>query len=180
MIISGIVFEIISGAILSVVCFAVAWPLAMILSPANAASLSVYISVMSLSIFAGAMLAAASGIFVGFERMKLNSFTQILQAVVKTALGPLLIIIGFGVLGAVYATLASYFCRRHYCWYHSLFFLFRPLRKCKVGKCDVKKTLKPMLKFGLPLTFANIVIGVLPQVFAFTMAVYAGRGRHDG
>jgi O-antigen/teichoic acid export membrane protein len=31
-----------------------------------------------------------------------------------------------------------------------------------------------MLKFGVPLTVANIVIGVLPQVFAFTMAVYAG------
>jgi O-antigen/teichoic acid export membrane protein len=173
-IVSGIVFEIISGAVLSVVCFAIAWPLALILSPANAASLSVYISVLSLSIFAGAITAAAGGIFVGFERMKLNSFTQILQAIVKTALGPLLIVIGFGVLGAVYATLASYLAGAIIAGIIVYFSLFRPLRKCKVGKCDVKKTLKPMLKFGLPLTFANTVIGVLPQVFAFTMAVYAG------
>jgi ABC-type nitrate/sulfonate/bicarbonate transport system permease component len=49
---------------------------------------------MSLSIFAGAVLAAASGVFTGFERMKLNSLTQILQAIVKTALGPLLIVLG--------------------------------------------------------------------------------------
>jgi O-antigen/teichoic acid export membrane protein len=45
-IVSGIVFEIISGAVLSVVCFAVAWPLAWILSPENVANLSVYISVL--------------------------------------------------------------------------------------------------------------------------------------
>jgi len=173
-IVSGIVFEIISGAVLAVVCFVVAWPLALILSPANAASLSVYISVLSLSIFAGAILAAAGGIFVGFERMKLNSFTQILQAIVKTALGPLLIVIGFGVLGAVYAALSSFLTGAIVASLIVYFSLFKPLRKSKVGKCDVFRTLKPMLKYGLPLTMANIVIGVLPQVFAFTIAVYAG------
>jgi O-antigen/teichoic acid export membrane protein len=31
-----------------------------------------------------------------------------------------------------------------------------------------------MLQYGLPLTASTIVIGVLPQVFAFFMAVYAG------
>jgi O-antigen/teichoic acid export membrane protein len=66
-IVSGIVFEVISGVILSLVCFVVAQPLASILSPDKAGELSVYISIMSLSIFAGAIIAAASGIFVGFE-----------------------------------------------------------------------------------------------------------------
>ena len=84
--------------ILSVICFAVAQPLALILSSKNSANLSVYISIMSLSIFAGAIFSAASAVFTGFERMKLNSFTQIIQAIVKTALGPLLVIVGFGVV----------------------------------------------------------------------------------
>jgi O-antigen/teichoic acid export membrane protein len=129
---------------------------------------------MSISVFAGAILAAAGGIFVGFERMKLNSFTQILQAVVKTAIGPLLIVLGFGVLGAVYAALASVLAGGVVAILIVYFLLFRPLRKCKVGKCDVKQTLKPMLRFGLPLTVSSIVVGVLPQIFVFTMAVYAG------
>jgi stage V sporulation protein B len=173
-IISGIIFEIVSGAILSIVCFAIAWPLAMILSPANATRLSIYISVMSLSIFAGAILAAVSSIFVGFERMKLNSLTSILEAVVKTALGPLLIIVGFGVLGAVYATLASFLSGAVIASLIVYFYLFKPLRKTKVGKCHLKKTLRSMLNYGLPLTVSNIVIGILPQVFAFTMVIYAG------
>jgi O-antigen/teichoic acid export membrane protein len=175
-IISGIIFEIISGVILSVVCFALAWPLAMILSPANAPRLSVYISVMSLSIFAGAVLAAAGGIFIGFERMKLNSLTAILQSVVKTAFGPLLIVIGFGVLGAVYATMASFLSGAVIAGFIVYFYLFRPIRKSKVGKFDIKKTLKPMLEYGLPLTVSSIMIGVLPQVIGFVMAVYAGIG----
>ena len=102
-IVSGMVFEIISGAVLSIVCFAIAWPLALIISPNDAASLSQYIAIMSISVFAGAIAAAASGIFVGYERMKLNSFVQVFAAIIKTALGPFLIVLGFGVLGAVTA-----------------------------------------------------------------------------
>ncbi|MCW4003195.1 MAG: oligosaccharide flippase family protein [Candidatus Bathyarchaeota archaeon] len=173
-ILSGVVFEVISGAVLSLVCFAVAQPLALILSAEKAGELSVYISILSLSIFAGALLAAAGGIFVGFERMKFNSFTQIFQAIVKTALGPLLIVLGFGVFGAVYATVGSALAGAAIAMLIVYFSFFRPLRKCKVGECDIKQTLKPMLKFGLPLTVSTIVVGVLPQVFAFSMAAYAG------
>ena len=164
-IISGVVFELISGAVLAMVCFAVAWPIAYILSPNDVGNLSVYISITSLSVFAGAILSAAGGIFVGFERMKLNSFTQVFQAVVKTALGPLLIVLGFGVLGAVYAATLSIVAGGIIGLLIVYFVLFRSLRKCKVGKCDVKQTLKPMLKFGVPLTVSSIAIGVLPLVF---------------
>lgn len=171
---SGIIFEIITGVILSLVCFGVAEPLAYLLSPSNAGNLTIYISIMSLSIFAGALINAASGIFIGFERMKLNSFTQILQAVVKTALGPLLIVIGFGVLGAIYAALFSFVLGGAIAMALVYFALYRTLHKCKVGKCDVTKTLKPMLSYGLPLTVSTTITGVLTQVFAFTMALYAG------
>jgi O-antigen/teichoic acid export membrane protein len=173
-IVSGVVFEVISGAILSLVCFAIAWPVALYLSPKDVGSLSIYISITSLSIFAGAILSAAGSIFVGFERMKYSSLTQILQAVVKTALGPFLIVLGFGVLGAIYAATISVVAGSVIAILIVYFVLFRPLRKCKVGKCDIKQTLKPMLKFGLPLTMSGIAIGVLPLVFAFTMAASAG------
>lgn len=173
-IVSGVIFEIISGIVMSLVCFAVAYPVALILSPNDVGNLSIYISITSLSVFAGAIFAAASGIFVGFERMKLNSLTQILQAVVKTAFGPLLILLGFGVLGAVYAATVSIVAGGVIAIIIVYFSLFRPLRKCKVGKCDVKQTLKPMLKYGVPLTASSIAIGVMPLFFSFSMAAYAG------
>ena len=174
--VSGIVFEIVSGSILSLVCFAVAQPVALILRPDNASVLSGYISLMSLSIFASAILAAATSIFVGFEKMKLNSFTQIFQAIMKTALGPLLVFLGFSVLGAVIAATVSIVAGGIVGILIVYLVLFRPLRKSKVGGYEVKRTLKPMLKYGIPLTVSGIVAGVLPQVFAFLMALYAGDG----
>ncbi|MCL2358644.1 oligosaccharide flippase family protein [Candidatus Bathycorpusculum sp.] len=173
-IVSGIVFEIISGIVLSLICFAIAWPLAYIISPQNAEALSLYIGIMSVSIFAGAIAAASGGVFVGYERMKLNSITQISQAIIKTALGPLLIIIGAGVLGAVVAAMVSMLAGGIIAVLLVYYILFRPLRKSKTGKCDIKQTLKPMLTYGLPLTASTIAAGVLPQVFSFVMAVYAG------
>jgi stage V sporulation protein B len=173
-IVSGVFFEVISGIFLSLVLFVTALPLALILSPGNATALSTYISIMSLSVFAGALTAAASGIFVGFERMKLNSVTQVFQSIVKTAIGPFLIVLGFGVLGAVYAAMGSIVAGGVVSILIVYYSFLRPLRKCKVAKCNIKRTLRPMLKYGLPLTMSTIVIGVLPQIFAFMMAIYAG------
>ncbi|MDR0372320.1 MAG: oligosaccharide flippase family protein [Nitrososphaerota archaeon] len=173
-IVSGIVFEILSGIALSLICFALAWPLAYIISPQNAEALSLYIGIMSISVFAGAIAAAAGGVFVGYERMKLNSFTQISQAIIKTALGPLLIILGIGVLGAVIAAMVSILAGGIIAILLVYYVMFKPLRKYKTGKCNIKQTLKPMLKYGLPLTASTIAAGVLPQVFSFIMAIYAG------
>ena len=176
-ILSGVVFEILIGALLALVSFALAQPLAYVLSatnPAYAPLLTNYIAIMSIAVFAGALLSAAGGIFVGFERMKLNSFTQIFQASIKTAVGPLLVILGFGVFGAIYAAMGAILAGGIVGIVIVYFALFRPLRKCKVGKCHIKATLKPLLSYGVPLTVANIAVGVLPLIFSFTMAIYAG------
>jgi O-antigen/teichoic acid export membrane protein len=173
-IVSGMFFEIIVGAVLALVCFAIAQPLAVILSPSNAASLTVLIAIMSISVFAGGILNASASIFVGFERMKLNSFTQILQAIVKTSLGPLLIVLGFGVFGAIYAAMGSILAGGVIAILIVYLTLFRQLRKDKVGKIEIKRTLIPMLKYGVPLTVSGIMVGVLPQIFAFMMAVNVG------
>jgi stage V sporulation protein B len=170
-IVSGTVFEIISGAILSAVCFIVADLLASFLRMPEA---SLPIAVMSLSIFAGAVLAAATNIFIGFEKMKFNSLTTVLQAVVKTAVGPLLVVFGFGVLGAVIGATLSFLIGAGIGIAIVYFVLFRPLDKVKTGRRDIRKILKPMLSFGVPLTVANTVIGVSPLLFTFLMAPIAG------
>ncbi|MCL2134570.1 MAG: oligosaccharide flippase family protein [Candidatus Bathyarchaeota archaeon] len=168
-VLSGIVFELVSGALLALACFAIAQPIAMILNRPDASPL---IALMSISIFASAVVSAGSAIFVGFEKMKLNSFTQILQALIKTLLGPLMVFLGFSVLGAVLGAVVSVVVGGIISIGLVYFALFRPLRKSKVGACNIKRTLTPMLKYGVPLTLSNIVVGVLPQIFAFFMALY--------
>ncbi len=171
-IVSGVIFEIASGAFFSIVCFALATPLAAFLKMPEAALL---ISVMSVSIFAGAILAAAGAVFVGFERMKLSSLTTILQSIVKTGLSPLLVILGFSVLGAIIGAAVSIIAGGVIGIIIVYFALYRPIRKAKgSSKCDVRKTLRPMLSYGIPLMVSNTVIGVLPLLFAFLMAPIAG------
>lgn len=170
-VVSGVVFEILSGAALTLICFVLADFIAALL---NAPDASIFIAIMSFSIFASAIFAAASGIFVGYEKMKLNSFTVICQSIVKTAIGPLLVIVGYGVLGAIVGTVLSYVAGGIIGITIVYITLFRPLRKTKTGKCALIKTLKPMLKFGVPLTVSNVVIGVLPLIINSIMFIYAG------
>lgn len=169
-ILSGVVFQVVSGVLLSLACFAIAQPLAVILNRPEATPL---IALMSISIFASAIVSASSSIFVGFEKMKLNSFAQILQATIKTLLGPLLVFLGFSVLGAVVGTIVSVVVGGLTGILLVYFILFRPLHNSHKEKTDIKRTLKPMLGYGIPLTVSNIVVGVLPQIFAFFMALYA-------
>jgi O-antigen/teichoic acid export membrane protein len=175
-VLSGVIFEVISGSVLALVCFALAQPIAYILSPSDSANLSVYIQIMSLSIFAGALAAAASGVIVGFEKMKYNSFLQIFQAVVKTGLGPFLIILGYGVLGAVYAATVSIAASGVIAALILYFGFYRYYKQFQTGRYDIRKTLKPMLVYGVPLTFSNLAVGVMPQIFVFMMATLASQG----
>lgn len=170
-IVSGVIFEVITGVALSLVSFGLAVPLSIILQRPDAAG---YMAVMSVAIFGGALVSAATGVFVGYEKMKLNSFTQILQSLVKTVLSSFLVIIGFGVIGAVIGNITSYMVGAVIAVLIVYFSLFRPLTKTKVGKHEVWLELKQLLGYGMPLTVSSVVAGVLPQFFAFIMAIYAG------
>ncbi len=172
-IVAGTFFEVITGIVLSLVSLGLALPLAYILQRPEAAG---YIAIMSISIFGGALISAATGIFVGFEKMKFNSFAQIFQSVVKTVLSSFLVIVGFGVIGAVVGNIVSFIAGAIVAILIVYFSLFRPLKRYDIGKIEIWQTLKPLLSYGIPLTVSSIVAGVLPQFFAFIMAIYAGNG----
>jgi O-antigen/teichoic acid export membrane protein len=106
--------------------------------------------------------------------MKLNSLTTICQAVVKTVAGPVLVLLGFGVFGAVVSAVVAVAAGGIIGIVIVYFVLFRPLRQAKTGRSEFSRVLKPMLKYGLPLTVSNIVIGVLPLLFGSLMLIYAG------
>jgi O-antigen/teichoic acid export membrane protein len=50
------------------------------------------IAIASATVFAGALQTAAQSTFVGFERMELNSLTNVCQAIVKSIAVPLLVL----------------------------------------------------------------------------------------
>ncbi|MEM3765651.1 MAG: oligosaccharide flippase family protein [Candidatus Bathyarchaeia archaeon] len=97
-IISGLIFEIITGLILSLILISLSTFIASAIFQRPESSY--LITIASVAVLAGAIIIAAQSSFVGFERMELNSLTNICQAIAKTIASPILVFIGYSALGA--------------------------------------------------------------------------------
>jgi O-antigen/teichoic acid export membrane protein len=126
----------------------------------------------SVTILSTALLNAAQSIFVGFESMNLHSFTMICQAVAKSTITPLLVIVGYGTAGAVFGYTISLVFAALVSVVLIYFFIFKKLGKDKSWKVEKTETLVKMLRFGAPTAVATIISGLLPQFYAFLMAFY--------
>jgi stage V sporulation protein B len=164
-IVAGLIFEVASGLALSFLSLALASFIASaVFHRPESAGL---IAIVSVSIISGSLLAASQAVFIGFERWKLNSFTVICQAIVKTVVGPALIFLGYSVLGAVIGYSVGFIAAGIIGLATFYFILFRPLRKKATGNSSIAKTLREMLRYGVPLSISSILGGILGQFYAF-------------
>ena len=168
-VLSGMTFEVVTGGALSVLCFLLAGPFATLLGRPGIAP---YISVMSATILAGSLLVSAQSSFVGYESMGLHSFTVICQALAKTAVAPVLVLLGYGIFGAVVGYTFSFIVGGTIGVTALYFFVYRPISKKRqrTGQRHTIETLKPMLGYGVPLSISTIIYGLLTQFYVFTMA----------
>ena len=168
---SGISFEVVTGVALSVLCFVLAGPFATLLGRPG---ISPYISVMSATILAGSLLISAQSSFVGYERMGLHSFTVICQALAKTAVAPVLVLLGYGVFGAVVGYTFSFIAGGTIGITALYILVYRPISKkrTRTVQRSTVETLRPMLGYGVPLSISTIIYGLLAQFYVFTMAIF--------
>jgi O-antigen/teichoic acid export membrane protein len=163
-VVTCLIFEVISGVALSFLSLSLATLIASFYQKPESAS---YIAIVSVSIISGSLLAASQAGFIGYERMGLNSFTLICQAIVKTAVGPILIILGYSVLGAVLGYDLGFVAAGVIGFAVFYFILLRPLRRKRTRNSNIIKTFKTMLNYGLPLSIGSILAGILGQIYAF-------------
>ncbi len=168
-VVAGITFEVATGVTLSLLSFLLAGFFASVL---NRPEIYPYMSIMSIAILSGSLLTAAQSSFIGYERMKLNSFTIICQAIVKTAVGPVLVLLGYGILGAVVGYTLGFITAGLIGIATLYLIIYRPLAKCRTAERSISKTLKPMLRYGIPLSISSILLGILTQFNALMMGIY--------
>jgi O-antigen/teichoic acid export membrane protein len=162
---AGLIFEVASGIALSFLSlFLASFIASTVFHKPESAS---YIAIISVSIISGSLLAASQGGFIGFERMELNSFTLICQAIAKVAVGPVLVILGYSVFGAVIGYTIGFMAAGIIGLTTFYLILIRPLRKKRTRNPKITKTLKTMLNYGVPLAIGSIVAGILGQIYAF-------------
>jgi O-antigen/teichoic acid export membrane protein len=167
-IITGTLFECVLGIVFTIVSFGLSGLMADLLDRPAIINL---IQIASFTILAGALLKAAQSTFIGFDKMKLNSVTLVLQSIFKTGLMVVLVYFGYGEFGATVGNSLSFIAAGLIGVAFLYVAIIKKLQE-KGTKLEIVYTLKTLLKFGLPLSIATTLVGVLSQYYSFFVAIY--------
>jgi len=165
---AGIVSEVILGIAFTAVSLLLSGFMANTLEKPTIVPL---IQIASFTILAGALLKAAQSTFIGYEKMQYHSVTLIVHSILKTGLMVLLITLNFGVYGATIGNAISHLSAGLIGIAILYLTVIKKLQKQEV-QLRLMHTIKYMLKFGLPLSVAAMLVGVLAQVYSFLLAMY--------
>jgi O-antigen/teichoic acid export membrane protein len=169
-IVSGLTFQVATGLTLTLVSFLVAGFIGTtIFGKPESSYLMVFASFIVLGT---SLLVPSQSVFVGFERMGLYSIVLTLQAIVQTVLAPLLVYLGYGAFGAIVGYTMAILVVGVSAVILLYFAVFRKLQSGNQSKTSLFQTLKPMLRYGIPLAVGTISAGILPQVVYSVMASY--------
>jgi O-antigen/teichoic acid export membrane protein len=167
--VSGYVFEIALGVTLSVISLVFSDLIsAIVFNRPNIASL---IQITSFVILAEGLTSAATAVFVGTERMELNSFMLIAQSIIKTLIVIALVVFGLGPLGAVIghvsgAAIAGVFGLL------LVWIIYKSLPKPYTVKLQIKTHIATMLQYGIPLSLSSIITAFQFQFYNFLLPIY--------
>jgi O-antigen/teichoic acid export membrane protein len=103
--VNGTLFLSLTGAAITLFNLAFAGPLAAILL--HRPDLTPYVQLASLSTAGATLMQIVSFTAIGWNRMVLSSTFQVTQGAIKVALSPTLVLLGFGVVGALWGHITS-------------------------------------------------------------------------
>ncbi|MBI3858890.1 MAG: oligosaccharide flippase family protein [Thaumarchaeota archaeon] len=156
-----------TGTILTLFCFLSAGTLSAILI--QRPLLAPYVQLASLSILGTAALQTATAAAIGWDWMTLSGFTTITHALVKLAVSPAVILLGFGVTGALIGHLTSLFIAGST---GVGILYFRRLR----GFGDLGKffsDVKEMVSYGVPVYVGGVMNGLSAYFVLVILAAIA-------
>jgi O-antigen/teichoic acid export membrane protein len=170
-VLAGLVFEVILGLALSFLSLLVSGFIAIDIFRRPITAL---IEISSFTILAGAFSTAAQAAFIGREQMKPNSVMLVLQAFFRAVLCPMLVLLGFGVSGAVVGYTVG-LLGGGLLGVFLMLKIYKGLSQ-KNGSAEplkVWETMKFMFQYGLPLSFSTIFNTFVLQFYNFLIAIYA-------
>jgi stage V sporulation protein B len=171
LLIVGVVFQVGLGVLFAVLCFVLSGFFAVDVLQRPAVQPLIQIS--SITIFAGVLVTASQSVFIGYERMDLYSIVQVVQASVKGILSSILVIVGFGALGAIVGTSIAFGFSGAVAVAVFYFSIYRFLPKGRPEEIKINGMIKMMLKYGLPLSVSAILSGFLLQFYNLLIGAYS-------
>jgi len=168
-ILTGTMFEVILGAAFTTVSIVLSGIMATLLERPTIVPL---MQIASLTILAGALLKAAQSVFLGYDKIELYSITLVAQSIFKTALMVVLVYLQYGEYGATIGNAVSFIGAGLVGLAFLYVAIIKGLRKEETGKLEIVSTAKMLLKFGVPLSVAAMLVGVLSEYYRFLVAIY--------
>jgi stage V sporulation protein B len=165
---TGLIFSIVSSLIISGLMFALAGPIASVFL--RHPEVEPLVKAASLAVLGGGgLVSTIQAIFVGYEIMNVRSLLQVLWTVLRTAFSLVLILSGFGVFGAVLANSSSQIVAGLIGML--LLFVFIKFKPGSKGRFNLGM-LKMFLRYGLPLTMSTLIGGISAQIYNYIMILY--------
>jgi O-antigen/teichoic acid export membrane protein len=161
--VTGLMFELVTGVILTLLCFLLADFLAT--SVFQLPEAKVLIEVASLTIIADSFLKVSQSTFIGLERLEFHSLTLILNSGIRCFLAPLLVFLGYGIMGAIQGQIVAQLTAGIIGLIIFYVAFFRNPKEKSLNKLDITGTLKTLLRYGLPLSVSVVIGGFLPQLY---------------
>ena len=156
---TGYVFNILIGGILTLFLFFSTEALSTIML--QRPEISNYVKIASIYIISITLHSLALSILSGFERMTDRSLLNIIQSLMKGVLSPLLVYLGYGVLGVVLGHIISYLVGATI-GVLAVIWTIKNLPPEK-ERTNYLQNLKIILGYGLPIYFGNILAGLANQ-----------------
>ncbi len=167
--VSGLIFEIALGLMLSVTSFALAGFVAT--NVFHRPEITSMIQLAAFTVLASGLITTATAAFTGIEKMAYNSVMLVCQSIIKTTIIITLVVFGWGTSGAVIgytsAMLIAGIIGVSLMW-----ILYRDLPKSPTPKLEIMAYIKTMLTYGVPLSLSVIVLGFQTQFYAFLLPIY--------
>lgn len=161
--VTGLLFELVTGVLLTLLCFLLADFLAT--SVFQIPEAKVLIEVASFTILADSFLKVSQSTFIGLERLEFHSLTLILNSSIRCFLAPLLVFLGYGIMGAIQGLIVAQLTAGIIGLIIFYVAIFRNPKEKSLNKLDITGTLKTLLRYGLPLSVSGVIGGFLPQFY---------------
>lgn len=167
-ILSVLTFEVVTGLSLTLLSLFTANFIASTIY--NNPESGILIAFASISILSVAVYSVCVSVFVGYERMDLGTITIVVSSVAQGFLSPLLVYLGFGSFGAVAGYTISSIASGVTGLGLLYFTIFKKLPPANFDRTKMFQTLKPLVRYGIPVAIATILGGVTSQIISFIMA----------
>jgi len=137
----------------------------------NRSNLGFYVRIASLSIIFQALYSTTIYAYIGLDKVTSSSIVNQIQSLSKAIISVLLLALGFGLTGAVFGYVFGFIVAGLIGTITLLMHFKKYDQKNKIQ--NVNQHLKLLIKYGTPLYFSTMLIGLMPQLIDVILSFFS-------